>query len=154
MMTIRLSHAAAPAAAFLLATGAALAAPAPVQLHWVNQPAAGVAAGASWGVPWPQGAVARDATFSLTDAAGRALPVQTWPLAYWPDGSLKWSGFATVAPAGLDGELTLAPGTAAAGTLKVAQDGKTVVLGTTSGSFKGQANAKALILAVTPTINP
>ena len=34
------------------------------------------------------------------------------------------------------------------------QDGKTVVLGTTSGSFKGQANSKALILAVTPTINP
>ena len=24
------------------------------------------------------------------------MPVQTWPLAYWPDGSLKWIGVATV----------------------------------------------------------
>jgi len=42
--------------------------------------------------------VARETTFSLTDAQGKALPVQTWPLAYWPDGSLKWSGLAAVAP--------------------------------------------------------
>jgi hypothetical protein len=34
------------------------------------------------------------------------------------------------------------------------QDGKTVVLGTTSGSFRGQGLLSALILAVTPTINP
>jgi hypothetical protein len=34
------------------------------------------------------------------------------------------------------------------------QDGKTVVLGTTSGSMKGQRGAGALILAVTPAINP
>jgi hypothetical protein len=25
------------------------------------------------------------------------LPLQQWPLAYWPDGSIKWTGFATVA---------------------------------------------------------
>jgi hypothetical protein len=34
------------------------------------------------------------------------------------------------------------------------QNGKTVVLGTTSGSMKGQRGAGALILAVTPAINP
>src|SRR3972149_672595 len=90
-------------AAHLLIGHSAMAAPQPVKLHWVNQPTPGVASGVSWGVPWPQGPVARDATFSLTDASGQALPVQTWPLAYWPDGSLKWSGLTTVAPAGLSG---------------------------------------------------
>ena len=38
--------------------------------------------GVSWGVPWQQGAVGRNATFSLS-AQGKELPVQTWP---WPTG--------------------------------------------------------------------
>ena len=118
-------------ASILWLASVALAAPQPVQLHWVNQPAPGVATGVSWGVPWPQGAVPRDTTFNLTDSAGRALPIQTWPLAYWPDGSLKWSGLATVTPAGQSGELTLAAGpSSVAGTLKLTQDSKTVVIDT------------------------
>jgi hypothetical protein len=95
-------------AAVLPLVTATFAAPPAVKLHWVNQPAAGVATGVSWGVPWAQGTVPRTTTFALTDAAGQALPVQTWPLAYWPDGSLKWSGFATTTPAGHSGELTRA----------------------------------------------
>ena len=109
----------------------ATAAPQPVKLHWVNQTAPDVSTGVSWGVPWPQGAVPRDTPFSLTDASGKSLPVQTWPLAFWPDGSLKWSGLATVAPAGLAGELTLATGpSTAAGTLKLTQDAKAVFIDT------------------------
>ena len=39
--------------------------------------------------------------------------VQTWTLAYWPDGSIKWTGFAAVAgPA--SGALHAAPGSSAA----------------------------------------
>ena len=34
------------------------------------------------------------------------IPVDTWPLAYWPDGSVKWSGVAGVIPAGRE-RLTL-----------------------------------------------
>ena len=37
--------------------------------------------------------------FTLVSSDGKNLPLQTWPLAYWPDGSMKWSGFATVAGA-------------------------------------------------------
>ncbi len=124
-----------PPAAFLAAclwlAAPATAAPQPVQLHWVNPPAPGVSTGVSWGVPWPQGTVPRETTFSLTDASGKSLPVQTWPLAYWPDGSLKWSGLATVAPAGLSGELTLAAGPSpASGSLKLVQDTKVVTIDT------------------------
>src|SRR5882724_6541252 len=87
----------------------------PVQLHWLEQPTAGTARGVSWGVPWPQGAVARDANFNLTDSQGKILAVQTWPLAYWPDGSLKWSGLAAVTSTGLTtGTFTLTPASAAA----------------------------------------
>jgi hypothetical protein len=44
---------------------------------------------ATWGVPWPRGQVTVDTPFRLGD-----VPVQSWPLATWPDGSLKWSGHA------------------------------------------------------------
>jgi hypothetical protein len=86
----------------------------------------------SWGVPWPQGTLARDATFNLADARRKSLPLQTWPLAYWPDGSLKWSGLATVVPAGTTGPLTLAPGasTASSAALHVTNDGKSIVVDT------------------------
>lgn len=80
-----------------------------------------------------QGAVPRDASFQLVDHDGKALPVQSWPLAFWPDGSLKWSGLATVAPAGLSGELTLTPRPAAetpTGPLQVSNDGKAILINT------------------------
>jgi hypothetical protein len=102
-----------------------------VSLHLLDGKALGLESGVSFGVPWPQGTVARNTTFSLRDSQGKALPVQTWPLAYWPDGSLKWSGLATVVPAGLAGPVTLSTGSfAAVGVLKVTNDGKSVVVDT------------------------
>jgi len=104
--------------------------PQKVALKWLAADPPVLSGGVSWGVPWAQGTVARSAGFSLS-AGGKELPLQSWPLAYWPDGSLKWSGFATVAPAGLTGPVTLSTGTsAAAGLLKVTNDGKTVSIDT------------------------
>jgi hypothetical protein len=81
----------------------------PVEIKWLGDTPAPVTTGVSWGVPWPQGAVKKDQAFALSAADGRALPLQTWPLAYWPDGSLKWSGFATVAGPEQAGPFKLAP---------------------------------------------
>jgi hypothetical protein len=69
-----------------------------VALDWLDKAAPSEAVGVTWGVPWARSTVRQDQTFSLT-AGGQVLPLQTWPLAYWPDGSLKFSGFATVAGA-------------------------------------------------------
>lgn len=99
-----------------MVAAAGLSAAEPVTLNWLGAQPPAQPTGVSWGVPWPRGAVRPDQAFTLTTAGGQALPVQTWPLAYWPDGSIKWSGLATVAGgAGQDG-LRLAPatGTAAA----------------------------------------
>jgi hypothetical protein len=93
---------------------AAAAAPQPVPLHALAAAPPGLDQGVSWGVPWPRGAVAAGTAFGLADAQGKTLAVQTWPLAYWPDGSLKWSGFATVLTAGSTADLTLTPGGASA----------------------------------------
>jgi hypothetical protein len=83
-----------------------------VPLHWLEASPA-LATGVSFGVPWARGTTAKDATFSLVTSDGRTLPTQTWPLAYWPDGSLKWSGIATVVPPGAAGDLVLRAGKAA-----------------------------------------
>jgi len=72
-------------------------APSPVELNWLDRSGPGVSSGVSFGVPWPRGSVTKEQTFALTSTNGQTLPLQTWPLAYWPDGSIKWSGFATVA---------------------------------------------------------
>ncbi|MDR0902299.1 MAG: Tat pathway signal sequence domain protein, partial [Opitutaceae bacterium] len=106
-----------------------------ISLRWLDETPPARNTGASFGVPWPQGAVARDAAFTLS-ADGRALPVQTWPLAYWPDGSLKWSGVATVVPAGFAGTAKLsvarpsAASAPASGALRVTRDGRAIVIDT------------------------
>jgi hypothetical protein len=78
-------------------------------LHWLDGvPAA--PAEAAWGVPWPRGQVREGTPFALTTSSGRPVPVQTWPLAWWPDGSLKWTGHAAGPDAALAARLRLAPG--------------------------------------------
>lgn len=66
-----------------------------VTLHWLDEEPS-VSAGVSWGVPWARGTVERNESFTLTDESGQKMPLQSWPMAYWPDGSVKWMGFATV----------------------------------------------------------
>ena len=84
--------------------------PGGVLVGWLGGAVPVLDSGVSWGVPWPRGTVHRDEAFTLVAANGTALPLQSWPMAYWPDGSLKWSGFATVAPANAAGPFHLAPG--------------------------------------------
>src|SRR4051812_39991669 len=85
----------------------AWATPESATIGWLGGTAPGLPTGVSFGVPWPRGAMPKTQAFALTGADGKALPVQTWPLAYWPDGSLKWVAVATVASGA--GELKLAP---------------------------------------------
>ncbi|MDP9170464.1 MAG: hypothetical protein M3N54_07605 [Acidobacteriota bacterium] len=92
-----------------------------ITLNWLEA-APAVATGVSWGVPFARGTVSKAQTFALT-ARGAALPLQRWPLAYWPDGSIKFIGFATAAPANTTADFRLAPGVPSANTpaLKVQQ---------------------------------
>ncbi|HUI57872.1 MAG TPA: hypothetical protein VLY04_23005 [Bryobacteraceae bacterium] len=81
-----------------------------VLVDWLGGKPPAVATGISWGVPWTRGTYPKDQRFALTDSGGKVLPLQSWPLAWWPDGSLKWSGFAAVVDAGAAGPFRLAPG--------------------------------------------
>lgn len=67
-----------------------------VQLTWLGEKAPSIATGVSWGVPFGIGQVQPQSAYLLTDSNDNSMPVQSWPLAYWPDGSLKWVGLSTV----------------------------------------------------------
>jgi hypothetical protein len=101
-----------------------------VTLSWLGRKPPRLPSGISWGVPWQKGAVGPGSTFKLS-AQGNDLPLQSWPLAYWPDGSIKWSGFATVVAAGLSGPVTLSAGSSATSdAVGVARDGKSLLIDT------------------------
>jgi hypothetical protein len=65
-----------------------------IPLRWLDDTApAFLPGGTTWGFPLPRGAVSDASELRLRDD-DRALPAQFWPLATWPDGSLKWAGAA------------------------------------------------------------
>ena len=103
-----------------------------VTAGWLGGSPPPMESGVSWGIPWPRGTVRKGQAFSLTAADGKALPLQNWPLAYWPDGSMKWIGFATVAGPSASGAFKLARGAAAApaAAVKVAESGGSIDIDT------------------------
>ncbi|MCG8158288.1 Tat pathway signal sequence domain protein [Brenneria goodwinii] len=103
-----------PSAAEPLRNGAGLATlPHGVQLRWLDGQPPRALNGVTWGVPWPQGAVQAGSGFLLKDGA-REYPLQSWPLAWWPDGSVKWSGHALGGFTPRAGALTIFPSSAQA----------------------------------------
>src|SRR5581483_12256981 len=68
------------------------------------------ACGVSWGVPWLRNTVQKNEGFHLTGSDGRLVPVQSWTLAYWPDGSVKWTGLAAVIEPVSGDSFTITPG--------------------------------------------
>lgn len=105
-----------------------------VQLHGLQDDTTREAVGETWGTPWPEGTVEADSDFTLQTESGQSLAVQSWPLAYWPDGSLKWTGHA-IEPLDADaGALTLRPGEGVQPkqALTAVQDGETIRVNTGS----------------------
>ncbi|MET8804555.1 Tat pathway signal sequence domain protein [Streptomyces sp. NPDC004546] len=135
----------------------------PVTLDWLEDGGLGAAPGSTVGVPWPMGAHQDDQTFALTDADGKDVPVQTWPLAYWPDGSLKWTAHAVSSGSG---KLTLSAGTPAAPdkkvtvdrsggtvdvstgviTARIGKDGATLIKSVTRGSTEIARNGRLVLI--------
>src|SRR5262249_1464533 len=84
--------------------------------------------GVSFGVPWTRGAMPHAVGCTLT-ANGSPKSVQSWPLAYWPDGSVKFSGHATVAAPAVSGAIVLVPGSVQAGQTLATQNPTAIDIG-------------------------
>ncbi|MFI6762422.1 hypothetical protein ACIBF5_25130 [Micromonospora sp. NPDC050417] len=122
LRTGAVAAAAVPLAGALAAPGAAQAAPetgggtteaapvaavvpGPAKLRWLDGPPTS-SIGATFGVPWPRGGHQPGTEF-WARVGHDAVPLDSWPLAYWPDGTLKWTGHAIGANAALTDELEI-----------------------------------------------
>ncbi len=72
-----------------------------IPLKWIGDTPAATAA-VSFGIPFGKGEVTDPGEFLLSDGSGKELLADSWELAYWPDGSVKWAGFAAVVPGNTD----------------------------------------------------
>ncbi|EJD39304.1 hypothetical protein AURDEDRAFT_116222 [Auricularia subglabra TFB-10046 SS5] len=125
-----------------------------VQLHWLDgKPPSTTPSGSAFGLPWAVGTFRKNDTVSATDSTGAFIPIQTWPLAFWPDGSLKWSGHALSTDGALSDSISVSPGQPAKHPtpVSVSQDasGITVSTGTFQAKFKrsGDTIIQSLSLA-------
>lgn len=84
-----------------------------IALHWLKE-APKAAAGVTWGVPWEEGALQRNEELTMISSYGEPIPVQSWPTAYWSDGSVKWTAHSAVVPEGASGPFQLMKGKPAA----------------------------------------
>ena len=66
--------------------------------HWLTKPQRAQAP-VTFGVPWSKGTLDRTQTLRVSDGQGNVLAAQSRPIAFWPDGSVKWTALSTVAPA-------------------------------------------------------
>ena len=88
-------------------------------LQWLDGKAPTADTGVTFGVPWPVGQVKAGQAFAIKTDAGKDIPTQSWTIASWPDGSVKWSAHALVATPNLSSKLTIAPGVSAASDAKI-----------------------------------
>lgn len=65
-----------------------------IPLRWLDDAPPARVGGVTWGVPLPRGAVSDLDALSVRGREGGPVPCQLWPLATWPDGSVKWAGAA------------------------------------------------------------
>lgn len=69
-----------------------------VNIHWLGQTPSHNT-GTTFGLPWTKGQFFPNSTKFTLSADGTSTPLQSWTTAYWPDGSIKWTGHAIPATA-------------------------------------------------------
>ena len=77
-------------------------------VRWLDGRSAAIRQGVTWGTPWPRGKLKSAKHFALR-GPDELLPLQSWPLAWWPDGSLKWTAHALPPVESGDGPFEVIP---------------------------------------------
>ena len=61
-----------------------------VEMSYMDSRAPEWPIGVTVGVPWPRGVLCEGQEVSLFAEDSRAISSQSWPIGFWPDGSVKW----------------------------------------------------------------
>ncbi|MFN5559343.1 MAG: Tat pathway signal sequence domain protein, partial [Opitutaceae bacterium] len=125
----------------------AIGQPPSARAHWLEgSPRSPV--GARWGMAWPRGTVAPGVTFGARTDDGTPVSLQSWPLATWPDGSVKWSAHAVSADAPSFRSLTVQAGelpVAPAAPVSVVTTDETIDLTTGDFSCRVQRRGRVIV---------
>jgi hypothetical protein len=79
----------------------------PVKVKWLEETPT-ITTGTTLGIPWARGKhVANGTAFTASSGSSNEIPLQSWITAYWPDGSIKWSGHALPGFAAVSDEFTI-----------------------------------------------
>lgn len=79
-----------------------------VSLRWLDDQSPSPYVGNTFTTPWSQGEMAEMQRFEIRDEYSGVVPVQSWPLAFWPDRSVKWFAHSVGGDLGhLQGNLSL-----------------------------------------------
>lgn len=78
-------------------------------IRWIDGAPPSIHGGQTFGVAWPKGALSKRQRLAV-HASDAAVPSQSWPTAYWPDGSVKWTAHAIAADAARTERLMVVPG--------------------------------------------
>ena len=62
-----------------------------IKLHWLENRSKG--GYVTFGVPCKKGEVTKETVFSINDENGNGIAYQEKPIAYYPDGSTKWTSY-------------------------------------------------------------
>ncbi|WP_166318806.1 Tat pathway signal sequence domain protein [Microbacterium excoecariae] len=101
-----------------------------IPLRWLDDEApGGHVEGCTWGVPVPRGLIRDAAELTVAGTEG-PVPTQAWPLATWPDGSLKWAGLAIGAGPAIAHPRVIADAAPSAAGIRAVDDGDTVTVDT------------------------
>jgi hypothetical protein len=86
--------------------------------------------GQTFGVAWARGTLRKGQALAVRDAGGKAVPAQSWPTAWWPDGSVKWTAHALAADGGLSERLQVVSGAPASpqAPVSVREEGDAIVI--------------------------
>ncbi|MGL6161324.1 exo-rhamnogalacturonan lyase family protein [Microbulbifer sp.] len=79
-------------------------------LSWLDGEEPVVKSGATWGQAWPRGVLEPGRALCLVNERGGKAALQSWPTAYWPDGSVKWTAHAVPANTALGGQFRVEKG--------------------------------------------
>lgn len=114
-----------------------------IPLRWLEKPSKNQ--GVTWGVPWPKSVVKSMESFILKGSNGESS-LQTWPLAYWPDGSLKWTAHALPGGKNLGEKIELIRGKASSGKTKITLKEDTNQISIDTGLINAVINKKGSTL--------
>ena len=108
--------------------------------------------GVTFGLPWPKGTLQRTEPLSLKTVAGKTIPADISPMAYWPDGSVKWTSVSANFSQQVDAQLFVTAGDAqntAASGIRVDQQETSITVDTGAIRCRLQKDHPELIQWVT-----